>query len=187
MATLKIKASEPIGETLRLLHQGVISEDQWQALVSSWESKGGYSSRLEDLTLRHYGRLIAAKSDEEAVLIQFNATSMAYFSSPEDIPSGKYLDILVGLKEDMARIDNAFKTLPKAGLTPEEIEAGFDKLDFGLFGIIDTLACRQGLTDEQVKDMRLGDAIGKLAIIGKRAQAERRLADIRASKANRIR
>lgn len=187
MATLKIKASKPIGETLRLLHQGVIPEDQWRAFVSSWKQQGGYTSRLEDMSLRHYGMLIAAGSDEEAVLIQYNATNIVLRSEVGEIPTAKYLDILVGLKEDLARIDNAFKNLPKATLTPEEIEAGFDKLDFGLFGIIDTLACRQGLTDEQVKDMRLGDAIGKLAIVGKRAQAERRLADIRARKTNRIR
>lgn len=182
MAQYRVNGDKPVGELLRLVSQGVISEDEWRSVVDGWKSQGFYRVTLDHLTLRHYGRVLACKIDPDAVLVHVNATGIKEYATAGDIPTALYLDTLTGLKSDLNRIESAFKNLPKASLTAEELEAGFGNIDFGLFGIVDTLACRQGLTDEQVKDMPLSDVIGKLSIIGARAQAERRLSDIRARK-----
>lgn len=48
--------------------------------------------------------------------------------------------------EQLNKINALFAKL-KTNPTPTEIQAGVDKLNFGLFGVIDTYALRMGITD----------------------------------------
>lgn len=182
MAQLTIKGDAPVGWLLRLVAQGVISGDQWRAMVEGWKPRGGYRRPLEHYTLRHYGAVVAAHDDAAAVLTHVNASCIRTYSTAGDIPAALFLDTLTGLRRDMERIAQAFKAMPRQALTPEEEAAGFGKLDFGLFGIIDSLACRQGVSDEVVKDMTVADVLGKLRIVASRGACERRLTEMRAKK-----
>ena len=185
MATLRLKGSDPVAPTLRLLASGTVSAEDWEALVGAWKSSGTYGKPLEEYSLRHYGELMACTDDIAAVTCHLQATRLRVVRGIGGVTPAEFPDCLKGLREDMERVKKEFDNLPRPALTSEEVEAGFGKLDFGLFGIVDELACRQGLTDEQVKDMSLQTVLGKLAIIGGRAQAERRLADIRTRKSRR--
>lgn len=185
MATLRLKGSDPIAPTLRLLASGTVSAEDWEAMVGAWSPSGTYGKPLEEYSLRHYGELTACTDDIAAVTCHLRSTRLRTVSDIGDVTTAEFLDCLKGLREDMERIKREFDNLPRPALTSEEVEAGFGRLDYGLFGVVDELACRQGLTDEQVKDMSLRTVLGKLAIIGGRAQAERRLADIRARKTRR--
>lgn len=182
MATIRINGADPIGRTLRLVSQGTIAIADWESLITGWQPQGGYHRPLETMSLRHYGRLLAIGNDYLMVLWHINATGIKEYAVVDEVPAALFLDTLVGLKADIERIGKAFGSLPKASLTPDEVAAGFDKLDFGLFGIVDTLACRQGITDEQVRDMPLADVLGKLNIIAQRSACERRLTEIRRRK-----
>lgn len=179
MARLRLRADQPVGEILRLVSVGTVSRDEWEKVVADWKPRGNYSRPLETFTLRHYGRLVAQSDDLSAVLVHVNASGIRTYPTAEDIPAEVFLDTLKGLRADMTRVAEAFKNMPRQSLTADEIAAGFDKLDFGLFGIIDTLACRQGVSDEVIKDMTLADVLGKLNIIATRAACERRLTEIR--------
>lgn len=182
MATLRLKGSDPIAPTLRLLASGTVSSEDWEAMVGAWSPSGTYTKPLEEYSLRHYGELLACKDDVAAVTCHLQAARLRAVSDIGDVTTAEFLDCLKGLREDLERLQKAFANIPKPSLTSEEVLAGFGSLDYGLFGVIDTLACRQGLTDEQVQDMTVRTVIGKLTIIGARAQAERRLADMRARK-----
>mgnify|MGYP006916094476 CR=1 FL=1 len=51
MATLRLKGSDPVAPTLRLLASGTVSAEDWEALVGSWKSSGTYGKPLEEYSL----------------------------------------------------------------------------------------------------------------------------------------
>lgn len=174
---VRLRADEPIGRTLRLLRGGVFSAEDFATAVKEWRPIGCYPVKVDELPFGVYSLLIDGRDDAEAVAIYMEAVGKKP-KRIEDIPTGIFVDILHGLRSDLERIANAFKSIPQPTLSTEEVAAGFGSLNFGLFGIVDTLATRQGLTDDQVKQMSVATVVGKLNIIGQRAAAERRLQNI---------
>lgn len=141
-------------------------------------------ANLFGLTLEQFGEIQEAGNDIAAlnVLRGLKKRPPLAWSTP----AAEFLHDLAALRGGCAAVKSAFDKIPRPALSGLEKAAGYGGSDgFGLFGIVDLLARRQGLTDEEAKKITIGNAIGKLTIDATAAARERRLLDLQKSKRRR--
>lgn len=97
---------------------------------------------------------------------------------------GKVNRLACYMSEDLrAREERDRKLQPP--LTKLQIEAGYDKLNFGLFGVIDYVATRNGLKYGEVEELRDETLCAIMKIDHDRERVHRRLLELQAAEQNR--
>lgn len=169
---MRLKAKS-YSDLLEMLASGLIRPEEWREAVMS---RPCAPAPVDGLTLRDYGELCDAKDDAEALAIwrRVNHQPPPKLSDP----ASEVLDDIAAVAKGMERVSEAFAKIKYPPMSPEEKQAGFGKRNFGLFGLIDRLARRQGVTDEEARDMTVSDAIGKLAIDADAAMCQRNYMEI---------
>lgn len=141
-------------------------------------------ANLFPLTLEQFGEMQEAENDIAALNVLRGLENRVPVSW--DTPAAEYLHDLAALRGGCAAVKAAFDKIPRPALSGLERAAGYGGADgFGLFGVVDLLARRQGLTDAQAKKITVANAIGKLTIDAMAAIRERRLMDMQRSRARR--
>lgn len=68
--------------------------------------------------------------------------------APEELEADKVIGFVMWVSEQVKGISKLFSAI-KTKHSSEEIEAGIDRLDFGMFGLVDWYAKRMGITDHE--------------------------------------
>lgn len=131
---------------------------------------------VERLSLLNYGYLCDARDDAEALVTwrRVNGLKPPKLSDP----ACDVMDDIAAVAKGLALVSDAFAKIRTPPLSDEEKRAGFGKRNFGLFGLVDRLARRQGITDGEARNMTVSDAIGKLAIDADAATCQRNYMEI---------
>lgn len=160
-------------DLLGMLASGLIRPEEWRQAVLS---RPCAPAPVERLPLRDYGELCDAKDDAEALAIwrRVNRQQPPKLSDP----ASEVMDDIAAVAKGLQLVNDAFAKIRTPPLSSEERQAGFGRRNFGLFGLVDRLARRQGLTDEEARNMTVSDAIGKLAIDADAATCQRNYMEI---------
>lgn len=165
--------AKTFSDLLQSLASGLISPDEWRQAVLS---RPVTPAPVERLTLLNYGYLCDAKDDAEALVIwrKVNGLRPPKLSDP----ASEVMDDLAAVAKGLQLVNEAFAKIRTPPLSNEEKQAGFGKRNFGLFGLVDRLARRQGITDVEARQMTVSDAIGKLAIDADAATCQKNYMEI---------
>lgn len=156
-----------------LLASGVVDSEEWRRIIDEWKMRERVD--VEDMTLDDYSTLSGMSSDWQ--LVTFVASKLGK-TITLSTSAKEYIGYLAGVTDGIRRVQEAFERIPSPSLSPEEQQAGFSSLAFGLFGVVDKLARRQGVRDEDIKSLPVSSIIGKLMIDGRTAICERRYNEI---------
>lgn len=168
----KIKV-ESTAELVRLYSEGVISPDEWQGLVAD-APPDELPDDITHLTLADYADAVGGGEDKDDYHI-CRTIWLALGGRWEPIPPPfDFLRRLHAVADGLKKINSLFEALPSPPLSALEQQAGFGSLNFGVGGLIDRLARRQGITDEQAKGLTINAVLGKLAIDGRVAICEKK-------------
>lgn len=163
-------------EIVEYLHAGLITRDELAEALDKWPTP---PADLLGVTLDDLGRVTEAGNDIEAANIWLDLSGQPLIT--EDSSAYSLMSALSAVRKGCRQVKAAFDAIPRQSLTAVERAAGFGGDDgFGLFGVADYLARRQGLTDEQAKRITVANAIGKFTIDARQVQRERRAMKIRA-------
>lgn len=166
----KIKVDNT-AELIRLYAEGVISPAEWEQLVAE-APPDELPDDITHLTLADYADAIGGDGDDYHVC---RTIWVALGGKWEPIPPPfDFLRRLHAVGDGLKKINDLFEALPSPPLSAMEQQAGFGNLNFGVGGLIDRLARRQGITDEQAKGMTINAVLGKLAIDGRVAICEKK-------------
>lgn len=178
MTKLKVTTT---AELLRFVAEGVISAEEWRRLVEE-TPPAALPDDITHLSLADYFAATATSDDYECCGLVWRGLGGTWSPPP---PPYDFLRRLHAVADGLRRVAELFEALPTPALTADEQAAGFGKLNFGVGGLIDRLARRQGISDGEAKTMTINSALGKLAIDGSIAVAERRFALIQQKKTRR--
>ena len=92
------------------------------------------------------------------------------------------IGMVLWVSQEVQRIGDLFRKV-QAPPTPEAVQAGVDKLNFGAFGIVDWFANRQHISDhDKVMNVPWVRVLECMRIDNERSQFEQRLRDVLMSK-----
>ena len=109
---------------------------------------------LNELTFGQFARLAEIKTSEQLFSVPFEVILNL---KQEQILKCKLFDIIsfvVFVSKEIERINKKFESI-KNKPSAEEIQAGIEKLNFGLFGLLDWYCRRMGIADHD-KGMEVG-------------------------------
>lgn len=155
-------------------YAGVIASDEWRRIVDNFPAPEAIP--VEELTLEQYSNL--ANMADDYALVDYVCRCLC--RRVQNLSAWRFIALLSGIVKGISKVQAAFEAIPEVELGADERQAGFGALKFGLFGVVDRLARRQGISDEQVRAMKVSAIIGKLRIDAEVSRCERRLAAIRA-------
>lgn len=156
------------------LASGLVTKDEWVAYL---DGLGERPADIAGLTLDEFGRLSECRNDIETVQTWRAVKGLPPLTEADS--AREFVHELAAIRGGVRMVETAFAKIPRPTLSAAERAAGYGGNDgFGLFGLVDTLARRQGLTDEEAKKITVANAIGKLSIDGLAAARERRCMDI---------
>lgn len=125
---------------------------------------------IQDLSMGDYGELTKAKTDLDLVATYCRLVGIALPTK-----AAAYVALLSFVTKGIRVVRDAFAAVPGGGLSADEVMAGFGSRNFGLFGVVDRIARRQGITDEQARAMSVATIVGKLTIDGHLNECQKRL------------
>lgn len=169
---MKIRA-KCVADILEVLASRLMTGEEWKASVKSW---GRDTAPIEALTLDQYGALCECKDDFELYAAYKRAKGERIPRLGD--PAKGFMEELGAIVRGMEKVAAAFDSIPRTAMTGDERAAGFGSRNFGLFGLVDRLARRQGITDEEAKRMTIAAAIGKLTIDAHQQVCQRRYDEI---------
>lgn len=162
-----------VADVLEILASRLITKEEWTQAVRSW---GRNVADLDTLTLDQYGTMCETQ-DDFALYAEYKRAKGERIPRLGD-PAQEFMEELGSIVRGMERITQAFDAIPRIAMSTEEKAAGFGSRNFGLFGIVDTLARRQNITDDEAKAMPLSSVIGKLTIDAHQRACEKRYNEI---------
>lgn len=168
-------------ELAQLMISGLISREEWAGFLDGLHEP---PAPVEHLTLGEFGELSEAGDDISTVQTYRRLLGLRPLSESDS--AKEFVRELAAIRAGVRMVDSAFSRIPRPSLSALEKSAGYGAADnFGLFGLVDCLARRQGLTDEQAKAITVANAIGKLTIDAEAARRERRLIELQNQRARR--
>lgn len=101
-----------------------------------------------DLNSLTMGQLMMLQTIDNERDLLLNTSRIIMDVNPEGLEADKVIGFVLWVSEQVKEIGKMFSSL-KVKHTSEEIEAGIDQLDFGMFGLVDWYARRMGITDHE--------------------------------------
>lgn len=172
---LRIRTCRELADTLA---SGLVTNEEWAGYL---DGLGERPADVAGLTLDEFGRLSEAANDIATVQTWRAIKGLPPLTEADG--ANEFVHELAAIRGGVRMVEQAFAKIPRPSLSAAERAAGYGGNDgFGLFGLVDTLARRQGLTDEEAKKITVANAIGKLSIDGLAAARERRVMEIQAKR-----
>lgn len=169
---MKLRAN-CVADVLEILASRLMTAEEWKKHVKEW---GRDVAAIESLTLEQYGELCEAE-DDFALFAAWKRAKGDRLPRLGD-PAEDFMEELGAVVRGMERVSAAFDAIPRIAMSSDERAAGFGGRNFGLFGLVDRLARRQGITDEEAKKMTVSTAIGKLTIDAHQEVCQKRYDEI---------
>lgn len=142
-------------------HADLVTQDTWERLrCYGRPSKVDGIDTPKDLYGLTFGDLIQAQEAVRANDVQGLCYLLLGLTAEQygEADAGEVMAFAYWVAKELERIGKMFTDL-NVKPTPEQIKAGIEKLDFGLFGTLDWYCLRMGLTDhaevEQVPWVRV--------------------------------
>lgn len=156
-----------------LMRAGMLTQEDYTALKNKAQ-RIDFPKNIIEYTLDEYFGLLKAitKNDVEVVRYVFPKINLRRLNV------GRYFSILRTIDLQFDEIKKAFESIKRPPLSQEAIRAGFQNLDFGDFGLLDYMAKRQMMTDEEASKTPLGLVIMKLQNDAEVAMCEYRMNEI---------
>ena len=175
-----LKKTDNYTKFYRLFKAGILTQKHYDELKDKSEPYKLPKSFLE-YTLDEYFCLINSSKKGDLSIIKFIfAKNKASFFQKMTIET--YFGILKAIENEFAKVKRAFDSIQKPPLSSEAKQAGFDRLDFGDYGLIDYIAKRHSLTDEEASKAILGFVIMKMRNDAQVAMCEYRMQEILSNK-----
>lgn len=153
------------------LSSGLMTAAEWRGLITLH----GKSADAVDFfvwTLAEYDVLL--HSGDEFAMVENVCRKLR---RPAPRHAAGWLKMMGAIAKGLEAVDNAFAAVPRPSLSAEERSAGFGK-SYGLFGVVDAIATRQGVADDVVKGMTVATVIGKMTIIADKVASEKKYSRI---------
>ena len=169
-----------------LINAGLFSGDKLERLLLDWPQREFH--RLTSYTLDEYQGLINA---QEAGIFEMLRYSIGVEKGISEKKTKRYvtrmsideaLSRLAFLRREIRRVQAEFDSIPKLPLSFDVENVLSKKKNYGVYGIIDMIAKRQSLTDEEAGKTKLIFAIVKMKIDAQIAIAEAEIKNIQLSK-----
>ena len=169
---MKVKINDSAEKLLQYVASGLISNEQFKKLVE--KSKPYQPGKdLITLSLLDFQNFANEQEKGEIYGLFFLLEKLDNEKRPQKavkkMTAQKFLMWLKYIKVSLERIDEHFKSIPKVPMSALVEKATKPIFDFGIYAIVDNMAVRHGITDEQAEQMPLVNAITKMKIDGERA------------------
>ena len=177
---ISLHRDDPESRLIELVAHKVIDASDIGKMLHSYEREhpdGSAYPSIMDLPFRDFVTIVNSPNDFAMV---FTWRELAHIDEPKTI--GNLIKQLSFLHIELKKIKKAFDKAKMPKLSEAEQIAGFGNANFGFFGIVDMLACRQGVADDVILAAKLRNVIGKLAIVAHKANCEKRLSEMLMSK-----
>lgn len=153
-----LKKNDKVHKLFSYIHFGLIKQEELAKLVDARNVELGPHLYW---TLEEFATITSFKSDIDIVnyfLQKEKATLPKYkrifFNSNSlKIKVAKYLDIIKFVKDSVEDINNAISKIKQPTLSPEMMQAGFGKLNFGDLGMARTVGEFEGIGTIQAYDL----------------------------------
>ena len=156
-----------------LMRAGILTQEDYTALKNKAQ-RIDLKKNIVEYTLDEYFGLLKAINKNDVEVVRYVVPKINLRKLNVD----RYFNILRTIDLQFDEIKKAFESIKRPPLSSEAIMAGFDQLDFGDFGLLDYIAKRQMLTDEEASKTPLGLVIMKLQNDAEVAMCEYRMNEI---------
>lgn len=164
---MNLKKTDRALKLLRYVSGGLVSENRFFELVDNAKPYAPKNSLLK-LSLADYQEFLNHAEAGDAQAVFFLMQKLDGIKNPKfalrRMSIEKFTGWLKYIKVSQKRIDEHFKSIPKIPRSENVERAMKTVFNFGLYSIVDRMAVRHGLTDEQAEQMSLITAITKLKI-----------------------
>lgn len=173
---LVIKGSDPESTLFGMMECHVINATHLEEMLNRYDKETPVKPQyppVMDYDFETFVNICNAKNDAEMLWLWRRAVKLEGAYTVAECVAQMWFVL-----NELKNVKKAFEKARMPKLTEAEQLAGFGNVNFGFFGIVDTLACRQGVADDVILKMKLRNVIGKLSIMATRANCERRLSEI---------
>lgn len=185
---LKVRKTDRAELLLRYVAGGLISKEQFLTLVEKSFAYEPKKSLLE-LPLKDFQEFVNEQEKGGIFGLLFLLKKLENSKKPHKevlkMDVNKFLSWFKYIEIATKRINEHFEAIPRVPMSLLVENASKPIFDFGIYAIVDRLAVRQGITDEQAEQMPLIVAITKLKIDAERALIEYRVNEASMRDANR--
>lgn len=103
---------------------------------------------FEDMTFGQIVQLSELGEADNMMLAIVNITMGLDYKTAANAPAVDVVKYVLWVTEQLQKVNRLFDKL-KSSYTPEELQAGAERLNFGIFGMVDAYARRMGITDHE--------------------------------------
>ena len=172
---MKLKGGDRATKYLRLCQTGIITQEDYDRHLSFFD-KSNFAP-LHDWGIDIYQGLINCQTDFDKVKylygVRYGKISALWKLSRLTV--AQYFGAVAYLKHGIEHINKMFEAIPRPEVSPA-VEAILKQgTDFGFYGIIDTIAVRHKLTDDEAGKTPIVIAIAKMRIDAERNIAHQRI------------
>ena len=164
---MNLRETDRAFKLLRYVASGLVSEERFLKLVDDAKPYEPKKSLLH-LSLADYQAFLNFAEGGDAQAVFFLMQKLDGIKKPKFALRKMSIENFTGwlkyIKVSQKRIDEHFKSIPKIPRS-ENVERAMKTIfNFGIYSIVDRMAVRHGITDEQAEQIPLITAITKLKI-----------------------
>ncbi len=175
---MKLRKNDNVEKLLKYVSSGLISEEQFKNLVEKSEIYEPEKSMLT-LSLSDFQSFANENEKGEIYGLFFLIEKLDNIKNAQKkvkkMTAERFLSWLKYVKVSLEQINNHFESIPKVPMSALVENASKPIFDFGIYAIVDNMAVRHGITDEQAEQIPLISAITKMKIDGERAVIKNRV------------
>ena len=159
LTIMKLKKTEHYTKIYKLINAKLLTVSDYEALRDTAKAID-LPKRIMNYTLDEYFGLMNAAKGGDAAIIEYIFKDNK--KSLKKLDCYNYFAYIRAVNEQVKEVAEQFQSIKQPPLSAEAQQAGFGLLNFGDFGLLDYIAKRQMLTDEEAAKTLLGFAILKL-------------------------
>ena len=156
---MKLKKTDHYTKIYKLLNARLLTIADYERLRDGSKDIRLPKNVLSFTLDEYFGLMDAAKGGDAAIIAYILKDSKF---SLKKLNCSDYFAYIRAVNEQVKEVADQFKAIKQPPLSSEAQQAGFGSLNFGDFGLLDYMAKRQMLTDDEAAKTILGLAILKL-------------------------
>lgn len=175
---MRLKGRDRVSHYLRLCDLGLVSADNYNNHLNYFGASD--FGNLYDWDIDTYQGLLNCATDPEKVTYLYTHHYKGLWGlwgrwKLAHLSIADYFGAVAYLKHGIEQVTKMFEAIPKPEVSPAIAEIMKQNSDFGFYGIIDRLAQRQGISDDEAGKIPIIIAIAKLRIDAEQSIARQRI------------
>ena len=162
-----VRKTDKAIKLLRLIASQIVTVEQFNEMVERSEPYKPKKDLL-NLSLGKYAEFLNEIESSEVEGLLFLLRELEGIKNPRKainkMTAERFLAWTKYLKTSIERVQSHFDSIPKIPRSERVKKATAQVFDFGVYRIVDMLACRQGITDAEAEEIPLIVAITKMKI-----------------------